>query len=176
MTIVSASAPAQPSLLALACPKADVPRGLADAARLLLPYLERGHRIDAAVLRAAMERAFGGSDAAGMWDWKTAYDACEAATVLFLRKFGPAIRAQATSPGGLLMLGKVAALLPIHTRRSQESQALQQFSTPIDLGFVAAMAAAITPADIVLEPSAGTGLLAIFAELAGGRLVLSELA
>jgi predicted RNA methylase len=38
------------------------------------------------------------------------------------------------------------------------------------------MAAAITPADIVLEPSAGTGLLAIFAELAGGRLVLSELA
>jgi hypothetical protein len=128
MTIVSASAPAQPSLLALACPKADVPRGLADAARLLLPYLERGHRIDAAVLRAAMERAFGGSDAAGMWDWKTAYDACEAATVLFLRKFGPAIRAQATSPGGLLMLGKVAALLPTHTRRSQESQALQQFS------------------------------------------------
>ena len=26
-----------------------------------------------------MERAFGGSDAEGAWDWKTAYDACEAA-------------------------------------------------------------------------------------------------
>ena len=177
MTIVSAPAAADAPLLAFACPKADVPHGLADAARLLLPHLERGQRIDAVALRAAMERAFGGSDAAGAWDWKTAYDACEAATVLFLRKFGPAIRAQAASPAGVLqMLGKVAALLPTHTRRSQESQALQQFSTPIELAFVAATAAAVGPADVVLEPSAGTGLLAIFAELAGSRLVLNELA
>ena len=148
MTIASAPAAADAPLLALACPKADVPHGLADAARLLLPHLERGQRIDAVALRAAMERAFGGSDAAGAWDWKTAYDACEAATVLFLRKFGPAIRAQAASPAGVLqMLGKIAALLPTHTRRSQESQALQQFSTPIELAFVAATAAAIGPAD-----------------------------
>ena len=74
------------------------------------------------------------------------------------------------------MLAKIAALLPSHTRRSEESQALQQFSTPIALGFVASTAAAITPADLVLEPSAGTGLLAIFAELAGAGLVLNELA
>src|SRR5260370_2676153 len=38
------------------------------------------------------------------------------------------------------------------------------------------MADTIAPADLVLEPSAGTGLLAIFAELAGARLVLNELA
>jgi hypothetical protein len=37
-------------------------------------------------------------------------------------------------------------------------------------------AAAITPADRVLEPSAGTGLLAILAEIAGGSLILNELA
>ena len=124
-----------------------------------------------------MEHAFGGSDAAGAWDWKTAYDACEAATVLFIRKFGPAVRARATSPAAeLSMLGKIAALLPTHTRRSEESQALQQFSTPIELAFVAATAAAITPADLVLEPSAGTGLLAVFAELAGSHLMLNELA
>ncbi len=61
-------------------------------------------------------------------------------------------------------------------RRSEESQALQQFSTPIGLAHVAAVAAAITPADLVLEPSAGTGLLAICAELAGARLALNELA
>ena len=60
--------------------------GILQAARLLLPDLERGRRIDAGVLRFAMETAFGASDAAGAWDWKTAYDACEAATVLFLRK------------------------------------------------------------------------------------------
>ena len=74
------------------------------------------------------------------------------------------------------MLAKLAALLPSHTRRSEESQALQQFSTPTGLGFVASAAAAITPADLVLEPSAGTGLLAIHAELAGGSLILNELA
>ena len=61
------------------------------------------------MLRAAMESAFGGSDAQGAWDWKMAYDACEAATVLFLRKFGPAMQARAGSPAALLaMLTKPA--------------------------------------------------------------------
>jgi predicted RNA methylase len=147
------------------------------AASLLLPDLERGARIDAPTLRTAMIAAFGGSDAEGAWDRKTAYDACEVAQILFLRKFGPAMRAHAGSPPRLLtMLAKLASLLPTHTRRSEESQALQQFSTPLGLGFAASVAAAITPSDLVLEPSAGTGLLAIHAELVGGRLVLNELA
>src|SRR5258708_5847038 len=142
MTVISAPAVADAPLLPLSCPQVDVPRGLAEAARLLLPHLERGNRIDAVALRAAMERAFGDSDAAGAWDWKTAYDACEAATVLFLRKFGPAIRAKAASPAAMLpMLAKIAGLLPTHTRRSEESQALQQFSTPVPLGLAACAAA-----------------------------------
>jgi predicted RNA methylase len=150
---------------------------VAEAAQRLLPHLQRGQRIDAAVLRAAMDSAFGGSDSEGAWDWKTAYDACEAATVLFLRKFGPAMRARAASPAAMLpMLEKIAGLLPTHTRRSQESQTLQQFSTPIPLGLAVSVAAAITPADVVLEPSAGTGLLAIFAEFFGASLALNELA
>jgi predicted RNA methylase len=176
MSSVSARA-VQVAPLSLVSAHSDNAIAIAEAAGLLISDLERGRRIDAVALRAAMERAFGGSDAVGVWDWKTAYDACEAATVLFLRKFGPAIHARAAAPPAQLpMLGKIAALLPTHTRRSEESQALQQFSTPIVLGFAAAMAAAITPGDLVLEPSAGTGLLAIFAELAGGRLVLNELA
>ncbi|MBR0986108.1 strawberry notch-like NTP hydrolase domain-containing protein [Bradyrhizobium liaoningense] len=147
------------------------------AARQLVIDLERGRRIDAAVLRSAMEAAFGASDATGVWNWKTAYDVCEATTVLFLRKFGPAIRTKAGSPAAMLpMLARFASLLPTHTRRSEHSQALQQFSTPIPLGLAACTAAGITPSDRVLEPSAGTGLLAIFAELAGGVLVLNELA
>ncbi|MBW7970114.1 strawberry notch-like NTP hydrolase domain-containing protein [Bradyrhizobium sp. BR 10289] len=147
------------------------------AARQILTDLERGRRIDAAVLRGAMEAAFGASDAAGAWNWKTAYDVCEAATVLFLRKFGPAIRAKAGSTAAMLpMLARIASCLPTHTRRSEDSQALQQFSTPIPLGLAACTAAGITPADRVLEPSAGTGLLAILAELTGGSLMLNELA
>jgi len=128
----------------LACP----PMFVSSAAQNLLAALERGKRVDAPMLRAAMESAFGGSDAQGAWDWKMAYDACEAATVLFLRKFGHAMRARAGSPAALLpMLSKIAGLLPAHTRRSEESQALQQFSTPIALGLVARVAAAITPAE-----------------------------
>ena len=169
-TAFAAAPPAMPA-------SPDASAALIAAAASLLDHLALGRAVDTPALRAAMCDAFGGSDAEGAWDWKTAYDACEAATVLFLRRFGPGMRGRAGSPAALLaMLAKVAALLPSHTRRSEESQALQQFSTPIALGFAAATAAAITPADLVLEPSAGTGLLAIFAELAGGRLVLNELA
>jgi hypothetical protein len=35
----------------------------------------------------------------------------------------------------LPMLTKIASCLPTHTRRSEDSQALQQFSTPIPLGW-----------------------------------------
>jgi predicted RNA methylase len=147
------------------------------AARNISAHLEHGRVVDASILRAAMVLAFGGSDAEGAWDWKSAYDACEAAEVLFLRKFAPAMHSRANSPSAFLgMLSKLANLLPSHTRRSEESHALQQFSTPIALGFVAATAAALAPGDVVLEPSAGTGLLAIFAELASGSLILNELA
>src|SRR3546814_10390463 len=56
------------------------------AARRLLPALEAGQPIGTTLLREAMTAAFGGTDAEGLWDWKTAYDACEAAEILFLRK------------------------------------------------------------------------------------------
>ena len=164
-----------PAVAAAALSAPDLPA--ASAAEHLLEHLVQGRAIDSAVLRAAMTAAFGGSDAEGAWDWKGAYDTCEAAAVLFLRKFGRAMRSRTATPAALLgMLSKLAALLPSQTRRSQESQALQQFSTPIAYGFVAATAATITEDDVVLEPSAGTGLLAIFAELAGASLLLNELA
>ncbi len=145
------------------------------AAELILPALARGEAVDAGALRAAMEAAFGGSDADGLWAWKDAYEACEAAGVLFLRRFGLAMRTRSPATQ-LAILAKVAALLPSQTRRSEESQALQQFSTPIGLGSVAAVAAEIRSDDLVLEPSAGTGLLAIWAELAGAKLALNEVA
>jgi hypothetical protein len=123
------------------------PQGI--AAESLLEYLTHGRVIDATGLRKAMTAAYGGSDAEGAWDWKTAYDTCEAATVLFVRKFERGMRARAATPAALLgMLAKVAALLPSQTRRSEESQFYQQFSTPIGYGFVASIAAAITADDL----------------------------
>ncbi|MFC4732624.1 hypothetical protein, partial [Salipiger abyssi] len=102
------------------------------AANLLLPHLERGQRVDAAILRDAMESAFGASDATGAWDWKLANEACEVATVLFLRKYGKALFRKAASPASRLgPLAKIAGLLPTQTRRSEASQSFQQFSTPL---------------------------------------------
>ena len=146
-------------------------------AQALQPDLAQGFKIDALRLRLEMERAFGGSDADGAWDWKLAYEAGEVALVLFLRKFGRALLARAGSHAALLpILTKVAGLLPTHTRRSEEMERFQQFSTPMPMGLAALAAAQITPRDLVLEPSAGTGLLAILAEIAGGSLALNELA
>lgn len=177
MNMISASAAAKAAEALPPDHDAETASQVFAAAGLLLPHLERGQRVDAAALRAAMEAGFDASDATGAWSWKLAYDACEAAIVLFLRKYGNVLFRKAGSPAAILpQLGKIAGLLPTHTRRSEEAQTFQQFSTPIPLGFAAMTAAAITPADRVLEPSAGTGLLAILAEIAGGTLMLNELA
>ncbi|MCB1486405.1 MAG: methylase, partial [Bauldia sp.] len=147
------------------------------AAELLLPPLEGGRAISTNVLGAAMSSSFGGTDAEGFWIWKDAYEALEAAQVLFLRRFGPAILSRSTSPEApLAMMRRIAELVPTHTRRSDESQAMQQLSTPLPLAFVTAHAAAIAASDLVLEPSAGTGLLAVHGEIARASLVLNELA
>ncbi|MCY4442704.1 MAG: hypothetical protein OXE53_21165, partial [Deltaproteobacteria bacterium] len=155
------------------------------AAKTLLPVLEEGRALDAATLRDAMTRAFGASDAQGAWVWKDAYEAAEAAVVLFIRCHGRAMRRHAgAGPEGpfamLKMLEAVAALEPSHTKRSEEQIRLQQFSTPLPLAYVAFRAAAIRPGEMVLEPSAGTGMLAVMAECAlgsgAGNLHLNEIA
>lgn len=157
-------------------PSRDPTPAILAVAEALQPDLSQGFQIDALRLRLEMERAFGGSDADGAWDWKLAYEAGEVALVLFLRKFGRALLTRAGSPAALLpILAKVSGLLPTHTRRSEEMERFQQFSTPLPMGLVALAAAQITPRDLVLEPSAGTGLLAILAEIAGGSLALNEL-
>ena len=165
------------------CPKSSA---LLAAAASLLPSLEAGRALDAPVLRQAMTGAFGASDSDGAWVWKDAYEAAEAALVLFLQRYGRAMRREAGSrPDGsaamLRMLETLAALEPSQTRRSEEQLRLQQFSTPLPLAYAALQAAAIRPGDTVLEPSAGTGMLAVMAACAlgneaAGSLHLNEIA
>ncbi len=186
-------APARPPLSPVSAPASapapNAPDGsaaLLDAARRLLPALEAGRSLDASTLRAAMTRACGASDADGAWVWKDAYEAAEAAVVLFVQRYGRAMRrragAGADGPRTMLaMLAAVAALEPSHTKRSEEQVRLQQFSTPLPLAYAALRAAAVRPGDTVLEPSAGTGMLAVMAECAlrkdaAGSLHLNEIA
>ena len=162
------------------------PAALLAAARTLLPSLEAGRALSAPLLREALTGAFGATDAQGAWVWKDAYDAAEAALVLFLERYGRVMRRESgPGPGGpaamLGMLERLAALEPSQTRRSEEQVRLQQFSTPLPLAYAAVQAAMIRPGDRVLEPSAGTGLLAVMAHCAlgagaAGALHLNELA
>ena len=162
------------------------PAALLAAATALLPELEAGRALDAKTLREAMSAAFGANDTQGAWVWKDAYEAAEAAMVLFIQRYGRLMRREAgAGPGSaaamLAMLETLAALEPSQTRRSEEQLALQQFSTPLPLAYAALQAAAIRLGDIVLEPSAGTGMLAVMAECAlgkhaGGALHLNEIA
>ena len=163
--------PAEP-----ACPVAG--DALIAAARTLLPVLEAGRPLDAATLRDAMTRAFGATDAEGRWIWKDAYEASEAAVVFFMQRYGRGMRRNAGTDGPrrmLAMLEALAALEPSHTRRSEEQVRLQQFSTPLPLAYAALQAAAVRPGDVVLEPSAGTGMLAVMAECALGNTATGNL-
>ena len=155
-------------------PAPTKPAALFHAATDLLPALEAGQALDAGTLRRAMGTAFGATDAEGAWVWKDAYEAAEAALVLFLQRYARLMRREA-GPGAdgpasmLAMLETLAALEPSQTRRSEEQLELQQFSTPLPLAYAALQAAAVRPGDTVLEPSAGTGMLAVMAQCALGR-------
>ena len=153
----------------LAVSVTDDGSGIADPG-VLLPALEAGRPLDAATLRTATTRAFGTSDAEGDWVWKDAY---EAGVVLFVRRYGRAMRRQAgareeCSRRMLAMLDGVATLEPSHTKRSEDQVRLQQLSTPLPLDYAAFRAAAIRPGDVVLEPSAGTGMPGVMAQCALG--------
>ena len=178
-----ASARPQPPSAPAALAGADA---LIAAARTLLTVLEAGRALDASTLRDAMTCAFGASDAQGAWVWKDAYEAAEAAVVLFVKRYGRAMRRRAGagedgSRRMLAMLDAVATLEPSHTKRSERQVRLQQFSTPLPLAYAALQAAAVRPGDVVLEPSAGTGMLAVMAgcalgNRAEGHLHLNEIA
>jgi hypothetical protein len=147
------------------------------AARSLSPQLNRSRALDRRLVASVMTTTFGGSDAEGAWIWRDAYDAVEAALVLQIRRLGPQIGRLEDAPAEIAaLLANLEDLGLTHTRRSEEQVALDQFSTPPQLGALAVLAAQVRAADLVLEPSAGTGLLAVLAEVCGATLTLNEIA
>ena len=108
-------------------------------------------------LNNAMIAAFGGSDADGRWTQRDSFEMLEHALALYVAR-QPYALATLT---GVTHAAALMERLPTQTVRSEEQIELQQFSTPIDIGALAAVMAAIGPDDIVLEPSAGNGLLAV---------------
>jgi len=144
-----------------------------EAAKRIARHLAQGRTLSRLRLREAMTAAYGASDADGGWTWKDAYDAGEVALARHLLHAGPALIA-ADPATALARLQGLAGLLPTHRMRTEESLALQQFSTPAPYAYAAFLAAEVAGDDLVLEPSAGHGGLAVFAKIAGADLMLNE--
>lgn len=133
--------------------------------------------VSRALLSGLMTETFEGTDAAGTWSLRDAYDACEVAQVLTAQRN---ILVPATDPSANLFstidrATRALALLPTQTVRSETQIARQQFSTPLPISLLVAALARPSPTHLCLEPSAGTGLLAVHAAQAGSRLLLNEI-
>ena len=150
---------------------------LVQVANRLADDLAADRAIDRLTLTRTMTGIFGGSDADGAWCMRDAYDACEAAQLLMARR--TALVVACTDPALLGTRIDLAvrrlALLPTQTVRSEAQIARQQFSTPLPITMLAAALAQPRVGDLCLEPSAGTGLLAVHLAEAGGRLLLNEI-
>lgn len=147
---------------------------LLEAARHLARKFWRSQKLHYNQVRAVMQQEFGGSDSEGRWQWKDAYEAQEAALVFMLPYFVERLKSLSAF-SALQQFAILESLGLTHTRRSEEAVVMQQFSTPLQLAYVASHCAQVRPGELVLEPSAGTGILAQFCAVRGAEVVLNEL-
>ncbi|MGQ0588661.1 MAG: strawberry notch-like NTP hydrolase domain-containing protein [Sphingosinicella sp.] len=160
--------------LALAPRSGDAPDPILQTAEILAGMLAAGRPPGRETLRTLMSEATGLSDADGGWTLRDAYDALELAQVLLATgSFTPLDERQPAET--LERLESLAGSLPTQTHRGEEQIALQAFSTPLPLAWLVGLAGHPSSNDLLLEPSAGTGLLAFLAARAGARLHLNEI-
>ena len=139
-----------------------------------------GKALTSKELYALADEAFGGTQAEGAYNRKDAYDAMELAVNKFLLQY--AAKAHKTFNGtaqsavsAVEFMQDMLELLPTQNVRTQEMEDFQQFSTPPNIAYLAAWAANISSKDMVLEPSAGIGGLAVFAKAWGAEVAVNEL-
>src|ERR1051325_71242 len=137
--------------------------------------IEDGEPFDNPKLTRTAERIFGGSRAQGKYTPRDAYDAAEIAVNNYLfEKHAKQLMQMDVTEALASVLRPLIKRLPTQTDRTLEQNELQQFSTPPTLAFVAARLLNPKPSDIVLEPSAGTGSLAIWPRAVGARVICNE--
>ncbi len=99
-----------------------------------------------------------------------------ALNLLILKKYGRDLLASTDpSEAVLTVLRPLQKQLPTQTWRSETQIAYQQFSTPVPIAYLAANLLNIRPDETVLEPSCGTGCLAVWAFAAGAKVITNEI-
>jgi len=125
----------------------------------------------------AADKAFGGTQAEGAYVGRDAYDAMEMGVnqrILDSLVIDTQENIQQADKV-IKVLKEEITLLPTQTKRTKEQQEYQQFSTPPPLAYIANWAANIKIGESYLEPSAGTGGLAVFGKMAGAEVQVNEL-
>lgn len=124
--------------------------------------------IDNFVIGRLAREVFGASAGHG----RDTYDAVEAGMNIYLSRAGFDFR---DSPRAIEKLLAVESRIPRQVRRDEEQVELQQFSTPPAEAFLVVTAAVLRPGMRVLEPSAGTGNIAVLARLLGADVDTNEI-
>ena len=149
--------------------------GTPELIRELLARLNAGESFDNSKLTKIADRIFGGSRGQDRYSSRDAYDAFEVAVSKYLKSQAASLL-QMYPPDALAsVLRPLTARLPRQCDRTHEQSELQQFSTPPTLAYLAARLLDAKPTDIVLEPSAGTGSLAIWPRAIGARVIRNEI-
>lgn len=144
------------------------------AAKAMAVQLAAGSALSRSDINRTMTDHFGGTDALGAWSVRDAHAALELAQVQHLQASD---QIQLSSPidEADQFFCCLDDRIPTQTNRSDEQIEWQQFATPPRLSWLAARACALATGELVLEPSAGTGMLAVWAAKASSRLVLNEI-
>ena len=144
--------------------------------------LAKGEKIETKDLQEIANSAYGGTQAEGKYDVKSMTDAMEMGVNKRLISLIGENRSDfnSSSPSNAVesireINEDILSNIPTQTKRSEEQVAMQQFSTPPNIAYVAAWAANIDGNDSVLEPSAGIGGLASFAKAFGADVTVNEL-
>ncbi len=96
--------------------------------------------------------------------------------LLILKKYGRDLLASEDPIEGVsTVLRPLQKRLPTQTWRSETQIAYQQFSTPVTIAYLAAYLLNIRQGEAVLEPSCGTGCLAVWAFAAGAKVIANEI-
>jgi hypothetical protein len=124
--------------------------------------------------------AFGGTMANNVYNVRDAYDGLELGVNLYVAKhadrYNPSPANITAARAAITSLVSLLSRLPTQSRRTAETNEFQQFSTPPTLAYLIAWLGHPVKGETVLEPSAGTGDLAVMAMNAGAKVVANELA
>ena len=137
--------------------------------------LENGEELNSQKFFAIADEEFGGTRANNDYGDSQATDALELGVNMYLQGKTDANVSPEEAKATLERIQQVMQLVPRHRGRTGNKDLLQQFSTPPAYAYAVSWIANVTDADVVLEPSAGMGGIAIHAANSGATVYANEL-